>query len=239
MTSFAGQCGGLPAARLCRAAQKLAKVRLVSKANDRQALASVRWLAPLGAEALDALAGSARQVDLSRGGVLWRRGQRADTVAVVLRGRIDVVRVTAGGQRMLMRSLGPGDSAGLSALSGLTHSADLVSAASSTVLLLPGRALQDAVRSNPGVALEALAQLGETIAKLSDEIEELRFLDLDERLLRVLRRRAKGLREIQITHEELAQQVGATRENVSRALKRLERRGAIACRRGRIGILAL
>src|SRR6202007_2034444 len=111
---------------------------------------------------------------------------------VVLRGRIDVVRVTAGGHRMLMRSLGAGDSAGLSALSGLTHSADLVSAASSTVLLLPGRALRDAIRSNPGVALGALAHLGETIAKLSDEIEELRFLDLDERLLRVLRRRSKG-----------------------------------------------
>jgi CRP/FNR family transcriptional regulator, cyclic AMP receptor protein len=95
------------------------------------------------------------------------------------------------------------------------------------------------IRSHPRVALEALAQLGETIVKLSDEIEELRFLDLDERLLRVLRRRSKGLREIQITHEELAQQVGATRENVSRALKRLERKGAIACRHGRIGILAL
>jgi len=35
------------------------------------------------------------------------------------------------------------------------------------------------------------------------------------------------------------QQVGATRENVSRALKRMERRGAIACRRGRIEVLNL
>jgi len=38
---------------------------------------------------------------------------------------------------------------------------------------------------------------------------------------------------------ELEQQAGAMRENVSRALKRMERRGAIACRRGRIELLDL
>jgi len=220
-------------------AQKDDKVRSMSRAEDKIALARVPWLAPLGAGALGALAASARRLSLSRGDVLWRRGQSADAVAVILRGRLDVVRVTAEGQRMLMRSLGPWESAGLSALSELAYSADLVSAATSTVLLVPGRALRDAIRLHPAVALKALAELGETVSRLSDEIEELRFLDLDERLVRVLRRRSQGLREIQITHEELAQQVGATRENASRALKRLERKGQIACRRGRIEFLDL
>ena len=95
------------------------------------------------------------------------------------------------------------------------------------------------MRRDPGVALRALAQLGETIAKLSDEMEELRFLELDERLVRLLRRRAGALRELRVTHDELAQQARATRENVSRALKRMERRGAITCRRGRIEFLNL
>jgi hypothetical protein len=41
--------------------------------------------------------------------------------------------------------------------------------------------LRDAVRRHPDVALGALAQLSETISRLSDEMEELRFLDLDQR----------------------------------------------------------
>ena len=207
--------------------------------SDAALLAFVPWLAPLGPEPLAALARASRRVALARGRALWRRGEHGDAVAVIARGRIDVVRDTAGGKRMLLRSLGPRDSVGLSTLSGLAHSADLVAGESAVVLLVPGRALRESVRRDPGVALRALAQLGETIAKLSDEMEELRFLELDERLVRLLRRRAGALRELRVTHDELAQQAGATRENVSRALKRMERRGAITCRRGRIEFLNL
>jgi CRP-like cAMP-binding protein len=53
------------------------------------------------------------------------------------------------------------------------------------------------------------------------------------------RRRARGLGELRLTHEDLAAQVGGSRENVSRALERLERGGALRCRRGRLEILDL
>jgi len=207
--------------------------------NNSELLATVSWLEPLGSDSLAVLARASRRVVLGRGQVLWQRGERTDAVAVIARGRIDVVRDVADGRRLLLRSLGPRESVGLSTLSGLAHSADLIAGGSSVVLIIPGRALREAIRRDPTVALRALAQLGSTIAQLSDELEELRFLQLDERLLRLIRRRARALRELRITHEELAQQVGATRENVSRALKRMERRGAIACRRGRIDVLNL
>jgi CRP/FNR family transcriptional regulator len=207
--------------------------------DDLSVLARVPWLAPLGKEALSSLAGASRRLSLSKGGLLWRRGDRADSVAVILSGRLDVARNTADGRPMLFRSLGPGSSVGLSTLAGSRHSADVVTSTACQFLLIPGHALRGAVRANPPAVLAALAQLGETISQLSDEMEELRFLDLDERLRRLIRRRAAGLRELSVTHENLAQQVGATRANVSRALKRMERRGAIRCRRGRIELLAL
>ncbi len=211
----------------------------MTAADDAHALARVRWLVCLEPKALLALAGSSRRRVIARDEVLWTQGEFADAVAVIVRGRVDVVRATADGRRMLLRSLGPGDSAGLSSLARMPHSAHLVAGAKSTVLLVPGDALRAAIRAHPDIVLGALAQMSETIAKLSDELEETRYLDLDERLRRVLARRAHGLREIQITHDELAQQVGATRENVSRALKRMQLARAIVCRRGRIEILSL
>lgn len=203
---------------------------------DRSVLARIAWLAPLGAAALAPIAAASRRLTLARGASLWRRGDRADAVAVIVRGRIDVVRDTASGKRMILRSLGPGASVGFSTLGGAAHTADLVAAESATVLVMPGSALRDAIRRDPALALRALAELGETIGRLTDEMEELRFHDLDERLAHLLRRRARGLRELATTHDELAQQAGATRENVSRALKRMERQGKIVCRRGRIEI---
>jgi CRP/FNR family cyclic AMP-dependent transcriptional regulator len=202
--------------------------------NDAVILARVPWLSPLGAEALDRLARASRRINLARSQTLWRRGESTDAIAVILRGRVDVVRDSDDGKRILLRQIGAGQAVGLSTLSGLAHSADLIAATIASALLIPGNALRDIIRAHPEVAMGALAQLGATISQLSDELEETRFLDLDDRLLRLLRRLGRGLRELQVTHEELGQQVGATRENVSRALKRLERSGAIICGRGRI-----
>lgn len=207
--------------------------------HDRAVLARVAWLAPLGAAALAEIAAASRRLTLARGASLWRRGDRADAVAVIVQGRIDILRDTASGKRMILRSLGPGASAGFSTLGGAAHTADLVAAERSTVLIMPGHVLRQAISRDPALALRALVELGETIGRLTDEMEDLRFHDLDERLATLLRRRARGLREFTATHDELAQRAGATRENVSRALKRMERRGKIVCHRGRIEIREL
>ncbi len=196
-------------------------------------------LAPLGEAALRQLVEASRRRELRRGETLWRLGERPDALAMVLRGRLEIVRETASGDRLLLRLLGPHELVGLSTLGGAPHSADLVAGEDSAVLVIPGSALREVLRSSPELALRALAHLGGLLSQLTDELEELRFLDLDGRLLRVLQRRARSLRELRVTHEELAQQVGATRENVSRALKRLERRGALICPRGRLEILDL
>jgi CRP/FNR family cyclic AMP-dependent transcriptional regulator len=197
-------------------------------------LARVEWLAPLGESVLRQLASEGRRSSLQKDNVLWRRGQRPDAVAVVLTGRLDIIRDSARGDRMLLRSIGAGEAVGLSTLASVAHSANVVAGEASSIFVLTGATLRDRLRREPAVALGAIARLGELVGNLTDELEELRFLDLDERVERVVFRRGRGLREVRLTHEELAQQVGATRENVSRALKRLERRGRIVCRRGRI-----
>jgi len=84
-------------------------------------------------------------------------------MVVIVQGRISVLRDTASGKRMILRSLGPGASVGFSALGGAAHTADLIAAENSTVLVIPGRVLRDAIRRDPALALRALAELGETI----------------------------------------------------------------------------
>ncbi len=194
-------------------------------------------LAALDAEALARLAAAARVRRYARGQLLWQQGQRQDQAAVVLLGRLDVCRVTADGERMLLRVLGPGEVVGLSVVAGEAHSADLVAGDALQVALLPGAALRQLFASRPALALAAMARLGDLLRQLTDEMEDLRFADLQQRLRSCLARLGRGRREVRLTHAELAEQVGASRANVSRALKRLERGGLLRCRRGRVELL--
>lgn len=188
-------------------------------------------------EALRDLAEAAAPRTLAKGELLWRIGERPDAVALLLSGRLHVERTTADGQRMILRVLGPDALVGLSTLRGQPHTADLVAGEETELLLLSAQSLRTVLAKKPEIALAALGHLGELLGRLTDEVEELRFASLEERLLQRIARLGEGRTEIHITHEELADQAGATRANVSRALKRLERRGLLRCGRVRIEIL--
>ena len=79
--------------------------------------------------------------------------------------------------------------------------------------------------------------MGALLGRMSDEVELLHHGSLEKRVKHRLRTLGAGRTQIVIKHEELAQQVGARRESVSRVLSELSRRGLIRCGRGRIEIL--
>ena len=185
------------------------------------------------------LAAAARRRRLGRGETLWRRGEEPDALAVVVNGSLHVTRTSEQGETLLLRILRPFDVVGISTVAGAAHSADLIAGEASAVLVLPGRVVRGLFAERPALALAAMARLGELLAALTTELEELRSCELDQRLLACLRRHGRTRREIYLTHAELAAQVGASRANVSRALARLRRRGAVQCGRRRITLVDL
>jgi len=193
--------------------------------------------AALGQRERLALARAGVRRNLAAGRRLFVEGDDADRLIVVLGGQIDIERVGEGGERRLYRRLGTDAVIGLSTVAGATHSADVVARTESRVLSIEGDALRDAFARRPAAALAAISALGDLVAKLSDELAEAAGGSLLERLERRLRRIAGDRREIEITHAELAGQLGAERANVSRALARLEDSGVLKRRRGRIEIL--
>jgi CRP-like cAMP-binding protein len=98
--------------------------------------------------------------------------------------------------------------------------------------VIPASEVAAAVRRHPEVAVVAIAHLARVIGELSAEIEALRKHGLIERVRHRLAVLGRGRRAIAITHGQLAEEVGGTRANVSRALARLEREGVVVRRRG-------
>src|SRR5262249_25192512 len=147
-------------------------------------------------------------------------------------GQLDVVRNMT--ERVTFRSVRQNEIIGVSNAMGLTPcTVDVVAEQATRVLLIPGETLRSLVPRYPEIAFRALDYMGALLGRLSDEVELLHRGSLDDRIVHRLRSLAAGRREIGMTHQELGQQVAARRESVTRALRGLEKRGMIRCRRGR------
>jgi CRP-like cAMP-binding protein len=160
------------------------------------------------------------------------KGQRIanrGSVLVLVTGRLEVL---AGGT--LVRSLLPPAVVGLSVAAGAEPSAELAAAEETELLVLPADDVAAALKRHPEAALAALVHLGGVIADLSSEVAALRVHGLASRVRHRLEQLGRGRREVAITHARLAEEVGGTRANVSRALAQLEREGIVQRRRGRI-----
>ena len=70
-------------------------------------------------------------------------------------------------------------------------------------------------------------------------VNDVTFKKVDERLLLLLRKKQDliGQNTLQITHEQLASELGTARVVVSRLLKQLEENGVVALGRNRITLL--
>lgn len=192
----------------------------------------------LGETALEAIAKHATLRSLRRGQVLWRQGSFAYELAFVWEGHLDVARSIEG--RITYRAVKMNEVIGFSnAMGRAVCTVDVVAGESTRVLLVPGDVLRGLVPKHPEIAFRALEYMGELVGRLSDEVEMLHHGSLEGRLVRRLRDLAAGKREVRITHLELATQVGARRESVTRALAELEERALVRCGRGRIEIIDL
>lgn len=169
---------------------------------------------------------------------LFRAGDPCHEVLVVLKGEVRLWRATAAGQVLVLRTAGPGEVLGqMSALDEGPHSVSATAEGAVDLLRIPAAAFRSALERNGTAALALARALAERVRSLSEEIEAMKFSSIGERVLRRLQAKAAGRREIKITHEKLAQEVGASRENVSRVLEMLRDDGILALGRGRIEIL--
>jgi CRP-like cAMP-binding protein len=210
----------------------------VPKADVARRLEQAEFFRGLGEAALLAIARDGHVKSLKAGQLLWKQGTYAYELAFVWEGQLEVVRRIEG--RVTYRSVPINGVIGYSnAIGRAVCTVDVLAGPASRVLLIPGDVLRTLIPKHPEIAYRALETLGALVGRLSDEVEMLHHRSLEGRVVRRLRELAEGRREVVITHQALAEQVAARRESVTRALKLLEERGMITCRRGRIEIGAL
>jgi CRP/FNR family transcriptional regulator, cyclic AMP receptor protein len=184
-----------------------------------------------------ALRASATEVGLGKGDHLFAEGDDGDELYIVLEGKIKLVRAAPDGRENLVSVHGPGEMFG--ELSMFDPSPRDVSAVAVTDARLAAMAHDDLRKwliARPEVAMQLLRALAEQLRRITGVYTDLVFTDVPGRVAKALLELADrfGTQHpdgIQVNHdltqEELAQLVGASRETVNKALADFTGRGWI------------
>jgi CRP/FNR family cyclic AMP-dependent transcriptional regulator len=189
----------------------------------------------LDADGAQALRSGIVEVGLARGDRLFDEGDAGDRLYVILEGKIKLTRAAADGRENLLSVLGPGEMFGeLSLFDPRPRTASAVAVTDARLAALAHDSLRNWLTGRPDVAMHLLQALAQRLRRTNDVMADLVFTDVPGRVAKALLDLAERFGEPQpeglqvhhdLTQEELAQLVGASRETVNKALADFAARG--------------
>jgi CRP/FNR family transcriptional regulator, cyclic AMP receptor protein len=188
-------------------------------------------------EGCDGLADQLVVVDFPAGHNVFVEGDAAETMYILVRGKVKIGCRAAGGRQKLTAVIGPGDIFGaVSVLDSGQRSANATAITNISVAILRRDALTAWTRKHPQCSERLLRVLARRLQRAEDELAELNVVDVAGRVAHRLLKLAQRFGHsdgdgIVVTHgltqDEMAQLAGASRESVNKALCEFARRGWI------------
>lgn len=167
------------------------------------------------------------------GAVLFEEGTPCRGFPMVLAGQVRVARGAPGGRRLELYRVAPGELCVVSASCLFGHAALSAhgQATEASELLVLNTAGFERWCAHEPFRRYVFGVFAERLADLMQLVEAVAFQRLDQRLAQALLGRG---REVQATHQALADELGTVREIVSRLLARFERAGWVQLARERV-----
>ena len=186
-------------------------------------------------DASHALRASMVALKLNKGQILFKEGEEGDRLYVVVHGKIKLGTTSADGRENLLSILGPGEMFGeLSLFDPEPRTSKATAVTDVRLVSLAHDAVIGLVTSSPQTSLELLRRLAQRLRKSNEVLADLVFADVPGRVAKAIMdlgerfgvQKEDGLHvNHDLTQEELAQLVGASRETVNKALADFAARG--------------
>jgi CRP/FNR family cyclic AMP-dependent transcriptional regulator len=175
-----------------------------------------------------ALRASMENVRLNKGAVLFSEGDDGDHLYVIVEGKLKLGTSSGDGRENLLSILGPGEMFGeLSLFDPGPRTSTATAVTDVRMLSLGHDKVVPWITQHPQVALQLLARLAQRLRRNYEVVGDLVFSDVPGRVAKALidlgerfgKETTEGLYvNHDLTQEELAQLVGASRETVNKAL---------------------
>lgn len=210
-------------------------------------LATVPLFHGLPPAVIEELATRVRRRRFSAGEVIYHEGDPGRSLCIIDSGRVKITSTSEQGQEALLAVLGPGEFHGeLALFDDSPRSADAVALEPTQMINLTREDFLKVLDHYPAVARHLLAVLAQHIRRLTAEVSDIVFLDVDSRIAKRLielaashgQDTAEGrLIALPLSQAEIGQMVGATRESVNQCLRRFQSAGLISVSRQKIIVI--
>ena len=179
-----------------------------------------------------------QQISLSAGQFICLEGDICNNLPLVISGSVRVYKIGESGREITLYHLEKGDSCIMTAsciISQKEFPAFAVTETEVEGIIIPANSLRKWIKHNPIWQEYIFGLLSQRLANVIEIIEEVAFRRMDCRIASYLLKNSHISTEtVQITHEAIAQELGSSREVVSRILKNFEKQGLLSLSRGMI-----
>ena len=204
--------------------------------RSKEALDSLRSIplfADVGDDDLEAIADLLIERRIPKGQTIVEEGLSGDYMYVIAEGQVKVTKLSGDGREKILSLLGPGDFFGeMSLLDNSVRAASVKSMSETRVLALSRSDFLKELRHNPDLAMAVIQELTRRVRQMDEQASALSFQRVKERIQGQLRLMAKGkpgpdgrLVTPPLTHQQIADHIGTSRETVTRIVKRLKGEG--------------
>lgn len=200
--------------------------------KKQAALTGCELFAGLPIEEIDALSSHCRVQNYAKGAIIIGSGEQSDSIYLLTSGRVRAFRDSEEGRQITLNIIEAGEVFGeLAAISNQPRVATIETLEDSVTLILTQQYFLDLIGRQPIVALTLVRVLVERVQSMSIDLSDIALLEMYGRVARVLIKKAEhkdGEWAIEnITHQDIANLTGSSRETVSRIVKMLRQKELI------------
>ena len=166
-----------------------------------------------------------RQITMStceKGKIFYMPEESGEVLFLLKKGRVQLYRLSPGGKKLVVATLGPGAIFGEMSLVGQGMHNTFAEAVDDCMLCVMSRAdVERLMREKPEVAFRFAEALGDRLSQVEERLEEIAFKSIPARLASLLLRLADEQegREVRgYTHQDLGEMLGTYRETVTQTL---------------------
>jgi CRP/FNR family transcriptional regulator len=180
---------------------------------------------------------------VKEGDVILHIGETVRLIPIVISGTIKVSRLDNKGHELLLYYVTPKESCAMTFTCCMQHFPSEIRATAeddTEILAIPIAAMDEWMIKYSTWKSFVMKTIHTRFNELLTTIDQLAFQKLDERLIHYLKEKSKatGSSLINLSHEQIANDLASTREVISRLLKRLENENKLLLYRNQIKILS-
>ncbi len=193
-------------------------------------------------ESLKYLEEVAVKKSFSKNTILFSKGDETDSLYVIKSGMVKALIIDEDGKEMILSIHRPGEYFGeMSLIDKEPRSATIITKEPTQLLIIHRKDFLKVFDSNPDMVYDLFKVLLKRLRKATDKVENFAFKDVYGRIANLLNQLGKPVEdewvvEDKLTHSEIANMVGSSREMVSKILKELTAGGYISTDKKQITI---